>query len=140
MAGLKTRAYTTSTFGKVHRLELPAFSSAPRQCAEVIVPTSAADTTELLLKRTLQGVSLMGQVRNRRGTIFILRLNSGWKCHEILRHIGRHLDRDIRLRVNPLSTAIAERMLKGEHRVPPVTPATPVSVQRRRRRRYVYKP
>ena len=115
MAGLKTRAYTTSTFGFVRRPEVPAPGGVPGQCAELIVPRRVANTAEILLKRTLRGVAVMGRFRDERGTIFILRLAGGWKRHDILGHIGRHLPYNMKIKVSSLTTALAERVVTREH-------------------------
>ena len=114
MGGLKTRAYTTSTFGFFRRREIPAPGGKPGQCAELIVPGNVATATEVLLKRTLKDVSIMGRFKDRRGTVFVLRFAGGWKRHEILGHIGRHLRHDVRIKVNPLAAGLAERIVARE--------------------------
>jgi hypothetical protein len=113
MAGLKTRAYTTATFGFIRRPETRAPNGSPGQFAELIVPRRGATTAEILLKRTLQGVSIMGRLKDHRGTVFILRLAAGWKTHDILGHIGRHLPFDMRIKVFPLSPALAEKTVSS---------------------------
>ena len=115
MAGIKSRAYTTSTTAGPRRPETPTGIAGAKlaRFAELLVPSRGSESVRILLLRTMLGVSILTRYKQKgRGTVFILKFSVGaWRLHDIVRHVGSHLPIDRRLRIRPVSREAAIRMM-----------------------------